>query len=223
MDFRKGWLPHGYLRPQDGVLLIRSRGVISPGREMGDLILIGRCRGQECCRDQCNWKGQGCVSAWLSPRHGRSHPALPRNLPAPVLQGSHIAGTKRGRSPTEILSFCLKQKQQTPPTLLHYCCPHLLQHLYSGLIIYAEHCRLAPSAGKNSILSVTLLSLVAGEPCQAVLELPWASGSWPKGLVVWHETRKSVAGRCRKKCRWLLMGVVGRFLSRAGQCTKQCK
>lgn len=152
---------------------------------------------------------------------GRSLPPLPRNLPAPVLQGNRIAGTKRGKSPPEILGFCLKQKQQRNPTLLRYCCPRLLQHLYSRLIIYAEHCRLAASAGKNSILSVTLLSLLVGEPCQAVLELPWANGSWPKGFVIRGETHKSVAGRCRKKCRWLLIWVVGRFLCRAGQHTKQ--
>lgn len=167
--------------------------------------------------------GKGRAVFLPGSRHSRSHPALPRNLPAPVLQGRRIAGTKGGKSPTEIPSSCLKQKQQRNPTLLCYCCPRLFQHLYSGLIIYAERCRLAASAGKNSILCVTLLSLLVGEPCQAVLELPWASGSWLKGFVIRDETSKSVAGRCRKKCQWLLIGVVGQFLCRAGQHTKQHK
>ena len=96
-----------------GSCLVRSRRVISLGCELRDLILTGCCGGRERCRDQCNWKGQGCVSAWLSPWLIPSH--LPRNLPTPVLQGSRIAGTKRGKSPAEILSFCLKRKQQKNP------------------------------------------------------------------------------------------------------------
>lgn len=64
--------------------------------------------------------------------------------------------------------------------MLHYCCPHSLQHLCSGLIIHTECGRLAASAGSGSIWSVTLSSL-AGEQCQAVLEPPWHVGAGQKG------------------------------------------
>ena len=49
--------------------------------------------------------GKGRAVVLPGSRHGWSLPALPRNLPAPVLQGSRVEGTRRGGSLLRFLAF----------------------------------------------------------------------------------------------------------------------